>query len=104
MTCLATYNQRLTAYEKAPELLAERLIVIFSPIARVTKLKLGKKMTYTEACVAGAGIHEEELEHILEFCPDFELMMKNVAKAIIRTSKSNRICAQVSGEKQSENR
>ena len=93
--CLPTYNQILTAYEKAPELLAERLIVIFSPMARVTKVKDGPdvmpvKMTYTEACVAGAGIHEEELAHLLEFCPDFELMLKNVAAAIIRTSKSNR--------------
>ena len=87
---MATQNQRYLAYQRTPELLAEDLLVIFSPIAIGAEKGVGAKMSYTEAVLEGSGKHKRILEKLYEYCPDIEQMLINVAKAINKTAKSCR--------------
>ncbi len=70
---MATFNQRLKEYQRAPELLAEDLLIIFS-----MKTDPEDKL------------HNHLLAKLLDFCPDYEKMLKNVAIAIIKTAKAGR--------------
>jgi hypothetical protein len=72
----ATYNQRVTAYQKSPALLAEDLLIIFGLIREER-----------DKCLVDAGAHNIMVKKLIEFCPNVESMLVNVAKAIVRTSK-----------------
>lgn len=67
----ATYNQRVTAYQKCPGLLAEDLLMVFG----VIKTDEDK------------GVHNHVVAKIIEFCPNVDSLLVNVAKAIVKTSK-----------------
>ena len=69
----ATYNQRVTAFQKCPALLAEELLIVFGLI----KTDEDK------------GAHNHCVAKVIEFCPNVESMLINVAKAIVRTSKES---------------
>ena len=69
----ATYNQRVTAYQKSPALLAEDLLMLFCPI----KTDEDK------------GVHNHIVAKIIHFCPNVEGMLINVAKTITKTSKEH---------------
>ena len=71
---LATQNQRLKAYQRTPELLAEDLLVIFS-----------KKVKPEDM-----GTHNHMLGKLFDYCPNFEQMLINVAKSITKTAKEGR--------------
>ena len=67
----ATYNQRVMAYQKCPGLLAEDLLMVFGLI----KTDEDK------------GVHNHVIKKVLDFCPNIESLLVNVARAIVKTSK-----------------
>jgi hypothetical protein len=75
---LATRNQRLGANQKCIELLIEDLNLIFSP-----------KRTSKEHALYDIGIHNLLVSRLTILCPNIRIMLKNVAKAILRSAKSD---------------
>ncbi|NIW99141.1 MAG: hypothetical protein GWN13_13020 [Phycisphaerae bacterium] len=68
----ATPNERRLAYQKCPKLLAEDLLMIFGVIKDEHDV----------------GVHNHMVAKVIEFCPDVEGLLLNVAKTIIRTAKN----------------